>query len=132
MVHTKGNPDCHIVLRGGLNKPNYDLDSIQTTCHLLQKANLPTNILVDCAHDNAYRKHEKQVEVFQAVFEQYLKSPTPIRGILLESHLFEGKQAMCGPLRYGVSITDPCLDWQATENLMQWAYDRCASHCILH
>jgi 3-deoxy-7-phosphoheptulonate synthase len=129
LLHTKGNPDCHIVLRGGLSGPNYDPYSIDAACNCLKKANLPLNLLVDCSHDNSFREHEKQVGVFQTVVEQYLKSDTPIRGLLLESHLFEGRQPMCGkkPLRYGVSITDSCLDWATTENLMQWAYERCKS-----
>lgn len=127
LLHTNGNPDCHIVLRGGLSGPNYDPSSINIACNQLKKAHLPTSLLIDCSHDNSFKEHARQVEVFQAVFNQYLKSNTPIRGILLESHLYEGKQPMCSPLRYGVSITDSCLDWQATENLMQWAYERCKS-----
>lgn len=127
LLHTRGNPDSHIVLRGGRNGPNYDAGSLQMALNQLQEAHLPPYLLVDCSHDNSYRQHEKQPEVFQSVLEQYAEGNRAIRGILLESHLNAGKQALkpAASLHYGVSITDSCLDWNTTETLMHWAYDRC-------
>lgn len=126
LLHTKGNAGCHIVLRGGQRAPNYDPESIAFTLNLLKEAGCPPSVLVDCAHDNSFKNHDRQVDVFHSLIEQYHNGNHCIRGILLESHLFEGKQSHNAKnLRYGVSITDACLDWERTENLMQWAYDRC-------
>ncbi len=126
LLHTKGNPDCHVVLRGGHSAPNYDSASIAKALNLINEAGISPAVLVDCSHDNSLKNHTRQIEVFQSLFEQYLDGNLGIRGILLESHLFEGKQSLTtNNLRYGVSITDACLDWEKTENLLQWAYDRC-------
>lgn len=127
LLHTQGNPCSHIVLRGGRTGPNYDPSTLQASTNLLKEAGLHAGLLVDCSHDNSFKQHERQIEVFQSVLDQYLNGTSSIRGILLESHLFAGQQTLTKPLRYGVSITDACLDWKATENLMQWAYDRCKS-----
>lgn len=130
LLHTKGNSDTHIVLRGGRNGPNYDPFSIRTALNLLEEAQLPPYLLIDCSHDNSFKQYEKQPEVFQAVLEQYLEGNRAIRGVLLESHLFEGKQPLTPSLRYGVSITDSCLDWKTTEKLLLWAQERCKNTLV--
>ena len=126
MVHTLGNPHCHIALRGGENKPNYDPVSINQALKSLNQANLPLRIIVDCSHDNSNRKHEQQPLVFKSIIHQILEGERNIRGVILESNLFEGNQPMSkdpSNLRYAVSLTDPCLDWAATEQLIRWGYD---------
>lgn len=126
VVQTHGNPDCHIVLRGGESSPNYDPESIAATLELLKKANLPPRVLVDCAHDNSFKDHEKQQSVFESVLQQIVDGNQSIRGMLLESHLFTGNQpfpSALSELKYGISLTDPCLDWERTENLIKCAQD---------
>jgi 3-deoxy-7-phosphoheptulonate synthase len=121
-VHTSGNTHGHIVLRGGESKPNYDPESISYTLERLQKANLPACLLIDCAHDNSSRKHEQQALVFQSIINQIVEGNREIRGALLESHLFSGNQPMtnASQLKYAVSLTDPCLNWETTEHLIRW------------
>lgn len=124
ILRTKGNPHAHIALRGGESKPNYDPKSIGHTLDLLAKAGLPPRILIDCSHDNSCRKYEEQNTVFQSVLHQYLEGNHAIRGVVLESNLFAGNQQLHSDhsnLKYAVSLTDACLDWPATEELIQWA-----------
>lgn len=116
-----GNPTCHIVLRGGENSPNYDPDSISSALDALQKNCLPSKLLIDCSHDNSQRKHEQQVSVFQSVIHQIKEGEKGIRGLILESHLKEGQQPLeSDELRFGVSVTDACLDWDTTAKLISW------------
>lgn len=116
-----GNPTCHIVLRGGENNPNYDPDSISSALDTLQKNSLPSKLLIDCSHDNSRRKHEQQVSVFQSVIHQIKEGEKGIRGLILESHLKEGQQPLeSDELRFGVSVTDACLDWETTAKLINW------------
>lgn len=121
-VHSTGNPYAHIALRGGENGPNYDEKSIAQTLILLKQYQLPQRIIVDCAHDNSNRCHHTQKVVFGSVIQQFLDGNTAIRGLCLESHLFEGTQSLLtdkSRLQYAVSVTDPCLDWQETETLIR-------------
>lgn len=121
---TKGNPCGHITLRGGDGKPNYDAKSIATALEQLKANKLNEGILVDCSHDNSCRNFEEQSTVFQNTLQQYLDGNTAIRGLILESHLNSGSQNFTinsSPLKYGVSITDSCLDWAATEDLISMA-----------
>lgn len=118
--HSKGNPDAHIVLRGGESKPNYDPQSVRQALQALHRAGLPQRLIIDCSHDNSSKKHELQLEVFEEALEQVLRE-TPIAGLMLESYLQEGSQPLRGPLeqlRYGISVTDPCLSWEETESLI--------------
>jgi 3-deoxy-7-phosphoheptulonate synthase len=127
IIKSQGNPDTHVVLRGGDQGPNYDPESIQKVLHTLHKYNLPSRLLVDCAHGNSNKNPDKQLTVFQSVINQILEGNSSIRGLLVESHLFGGNQMLLNhntSLRYGVSITDPCLDWQTTEHLVQWGLSR--------
>ena len=120
MIRTSGNQDAHVVLRGGEDKPNYGPPTIAKTLRLLQQVRLPLRVLVDCSHDNCNREHKKQVDVFQSVIDQCIHGNPYIHGMLLESHLFPGNQSFVNPseLQYGVSLTDPCLGWLETEQLL--------------
>lgn len=122
-IRTAGNPHGHIVLRGAKSRPNYDPQSILHTLDRLRHARLPERLLIDCSHDNSGRTAEKQVPAFQSIIHQVVEGNRNIRGLLLESHLNEGNQpfsADLSKLQYGVSLTDPCINWQMTERLIQW------------
>jgi 3-deoxy-7-phosphoheptulonate synthase len=123
IVHTSGNPDAHVVLRGGETGPNYDSASIATVLQQLSQLQLPTRLLIDCSHQNSNKKFDCQPSVFQSVLAQIREGNTNIRGLMLESHLFSGSQLLgedLSQLQYGVSITDGCLDWSTTSQLIQW------------
>ena len=121
-VVTRGNPNCHVVLRGGAAGPNYSPDHIAQTEALLAKANLPKSILVDCSHDNSAKKPELQPEVMRALLTQIAAGNHSIMGAMIESNLSAGNQPFPVPkekLRHGVSITDGCIDWTTTETLVR-------------
>ncbi len=128
---TTGNPDTHIVLRGGESGPNYDPSSISEALTHLENAHLPTRLFVDCAHHNSGKKYERQLIAFQSITHQILEGNANIRGLMLESHLHAGHQVLTGhssKLKYGVSITDPCLDWQSTARLIHWGLSISKNH----
>jgi 3-deoxy-7-phosphoheptulonate synthase len=121
-IVTRGNANCHLVLRGGSGGPNFSPDHIAQAERLLEKACLPKAILVDCSHANSYKQPERQPEVLRAVIQQISAGNTSIMGAMIESNLFAGNQPFPQPreqLRYGVSITDPCIDWTATEAVIR-------------
>ncbi len=116
IVHTKGNPMCHIILRGSNHGINYDQISIEKTANALKEAHLPPRIMVDCSHGNSKKDHLLQPVAAREVARQIAEGSEYIFGVMLESNLFEGNQKE-GPietLRYGVSITDACLSWEQT------------------
>ena len=120
-IVTRGNPDCHIVLRGGANGPNFSPTHIARTEELLGKAGLPKSILVDCSHDNSSKQPERQPEVMRELLQQITAGNTSIMGAMIESNLGVGSQPFPQPkenLKYGVSITDACIDWATTEKLV--------------
>jgi 3-deoxy-7-phosphoheptulonate synthase len=125
VVVTKGNPYTHIVLRGGSQAPNYDPESIEDAVQRLAKANLRTQLVVDCSHANCGKDHKKQRVAFHDLMKQRSEGNTNIVGIMLESHIFEGNQPLDesnpGNLKYGVSITDPCVNWEETVELLKHA-----------
>ncbi len=124
-VRTRGNPDCHIVLRGGASGPNYSAAHLAAVESMLDQAGLPRLIMVDCSHDNSGRQPERQPEVLSEVVRQVLAGNRSIIGIMIESNLCGGSQPLAWPrskLRYGVSITDGCLDWPATELCLRQTY----------
>ena len=125
-VVTKGNPDCHIVLRGGSRGPNYDADSVADAVDRLQRAGVSTQLVVDCSHANCGRDHTKERVAFFDVLNQRLAGNANLVGVMLESHLNEGNQRLDesnpGSLAYGVSITDPCINWEETEELLTTAH----------
>ena len=121
-VTTRGNPSCHIVLRGGAAGPNYSPAHIADVEKLLAKAGLPKTILVDCSHDNSAKQPERQPEVLRELLAQIAAGNTSILGAMLESNLQAGNQPFPQPkekLRPGVSITDGCIDWSTTEKLVR-------------
>ena len=118
---TSGNKDCHIILRGGSDKPNYDAQSINEASALLEKSGLEPRIMVDLSHANSLKQHDKQKDVGASISEQFIAGETRIFGLMIESHLVEGRQsAKPGQtLTYGQSITDACLGWEDTETLLR-------------
>ncbi|WP_303759735.1 3-deoxy-7-phosphoheptulonate synthase [Alcanivorax jadensis] len=118
LLQTAGNPDTHLVLRGGNDGPNYDADSIHQAVGALQTKGRNTRVIVDCSHANSGKDPLKQPEVLQDLLEQRARGNSPIAGVMLESHLQDGKQPLQKPLQYGLSITDGCLGWDRTEQLL--------------
>jgi 3-deoxy-7-phosphoheptulonate synthase len=128
-IVTRGNQACHIVLRGGATGPNYSPVHIAQTEQLLVKAGLPTSILVDCSHDNSAKQPDRQPEVVRAVLAQVAGGSRSLMGVMVESNLSAGSQTFPQPkekLRYGVSITDGCIDWATTESLAREIYSSLA------
>jgi len=120
-IVTRGNPDCHVVLRGGATGPNFSPAHIAQTEALLAKAGLPKSILVDCSHDNSAKQPERQPEVMRELLAQLSAGSSSLMGAMIESNLGAGSQPFPQPkaqLRYGVSITDACIDWPTTVNLV--------------
>jgi 3-deoxy-7-phosphoheptulonate synthase len=115
IVHTAGNEDCHIILRGG-TVPNYDAASVDATCRELAAAGLAARLMIDCSHANSQKRYEQQVEVARDVAAQIAAGDDRIFGMMLESHLNPGRQDLVPgqPLQYGVSITDACIGWDTT------------------
>jgi 3-deoxy-7-phosphoheptulonate synthase len=115
-VQTNGNPDCHVILRGG-KAPNYDAESVAAACADLVAAKLPATLMVDCSHANSSKKFEKQLDVANDIAAQIAGGSTSVFGVMVESHLTAGAQKFTpgkdqpGQLAYGQSITDGCLGW---------------------
>ena len=120
IVHTKGNEVCHLVLRGGSNGPNYDEKSVKEAENQIKKSGLDPKIIIDCSHANSNKDHKKQPIVFENILTQKLKGNKSIVGLMLESHINEGNQSLSDPnnLKYGVSITDACINWETTNDLI--------------
>ncbi|MBI2855611.1 MAG: 3-deoxy-7-phosphoheptulonate synthase, partial [Chloroflexi bacterium] len=131
IVVTRGNSDCHIVLRGGSRGPNYDAISIADAIGMLQRAGVRTRLVVDCSHANSDKDHTRQRIPFHDVLNQRIAGNGSIVGMMLESHLFEGKQTLDesnpGKLKYGISITDACIGWEETTELVTAAYQALGS-----
>ena len=115
ITQTRGNPFGHLILRGGA-VPNYDSVAVSEAVGALEKAKLPVNIVVDCSHGNSRKNHALQALVLRDVVHQVADGRHAIKGVMLESNLFEGNQKLGNPkdLRYGVSITDACMGWDTT------------------
>lgn len=125
IVKTAGNPHTHLVLRGG-SRPNYDSVSVMEAMELLKKSNMPEVIVIDCSHGNSRKNHRFQSVVWQDAINQRIDGNDAIVGLMLESNLFEGSQKNTGDLstmKYGVSITDACISWEATERLILSAHE---------
>ena len=114
---TNGNPDCHLVLRGG-NQPNFDAASVAAAQAMLTEAGLATTVMVDCSHANSEKDPERQVDVANNVCTQRTQGNADLRALMIESHLIGGRQDIGGELTYGQSITDGCLGFEATRALM--------------
>ncbi|WP_431480530.1 3-deoxy-7-phosphoheptulonate synthase [Pseudomonas thivervalensis] len=124
IIQTPGNPDTHLVLRGGHRGPNYDRQSITQIHDDLTRLKIPARIMVDCSHANSGKDPLRQPQVFNDVLEQRLQGNRSLIGMMLESHLFEGCQPLGPSMRYGVSVTDGCLGWESTEQLLREAHRR--------
>ena len=119
IFRTAGNEDCHIILRGG-SHPNYDMFSVQDASEMLGKAGLPARIMIDASHANSRKIPARQVDVAGDIATQVARGSRSIFGIMLESHLVEGRQDVVEGLEltHGQSITDPCIGWEETESVL--------------
>ena len=120
LLQTQGNPDGHVILRGGKH-PNYDSVNVSLAEEALEKAGLLPGLVVDCSHGNSSKDHRLQPKVADNVIHQIQEGNSSIIGVMLESNLFEGNQSSEQPkceMRYGVSITDACIDWETTDALL--------------
>ncbi|KAI7864121.1 3-deoxy-7-phosphoheptulonate synthase [Spinellus fusiger] len=123
ITHTAGNKDCHIILRGGNHGPNYSAGHVQSAKEQLEKAQLSAAIMIDCSHGNSNKDYRNQPKVAECLADQVAHGEEALVGVMIESHLHAGKQAVSeeGPtaLKYGVSITDGCIDWECTELVLE-------------
>ena len=130
VFHTRGNNCGHVVLRGGGGKPNYDSVNIAVCEQELENAGLPKNIVVDCSHGNSMKDYRLQPLVVDNCANQILEGNRSIVGLMLESNLFEGNQPVpndLSQLKYGVSVTDACISWDTTEELLLRTHDKLGS-----
>jgi 3-deoxy-7-phosphoheptulonate synthase len=124
IVETKGNPDCHVILRGG-KQPNYDAASVAAACAEIEASKLPCRLMIDASHANASKQHERQVEVMRDVGAQLAAGSRCIFGVMVESHLNPGNQKFTpgkddvSKLAYGTSITDACLGFGHSEQVLE-------------
>ena len=118
-MDTCGNSDCHVILRGG-KVPNYDAKSVEAACAELRAAKLPERIMIDLSHGNSAKDYHEQLKVGAGVSAQIAGGEMRIMGVIAESNLVEGRQAVSGKKRlvYGQSITDPCLGWDDSVMLL--------------
>ncbi|MEY4547817.1 MAG: hypothetical protein RL685_4012 [Pseudomonadota bacterium] len=121
IVSTKGNPECHVILRGGATGPNYDAETVQSTAAALTKAGLRRGLMVDCSHGNSSKDYRRQPLVAKALAEQIAAGERAILGVMIESNLVEGNQSLEAgkPLKYGQSVTDACINWDATVPVLE-------------
>jgi 3-deoxy-7-phosphoheptulonate synthase len=124
IVHTAGNEDCHLILRGG-KTTNYDAASVESTCRELATAGLAARLMIDCSHANSQKQHERQIDVARDVADQIAGGDARIFGVMIESHINSGRQDLVPgqPLQYGVSITDACIGWDSTVEVLKTLAD---------
>ena len=122
VADTKGNRYGHLVLRGGTSGPNYASEYVAFAEILLQKQHVLNGMVIDCSHANAHKNHKRQRDVLFDIADQISAGNTSIAGVMLESFITEGKQSIgsAGGLKYGVSLTDPCIGWDETEELIRY------------
>lgn len=118
IVKTTGNPNTHLVLRGGGGKTNYHADEVAAAADQLRAAGLPALMMVDCSHANSGKDPARQADVWNDLLEQRKQPDCPVIGAMLESFIEEGNQPISETLAYGQSITDGCIDWDTTEKLL--------------
>ncbi|MEU4422738.1 3-deoxy-7-phosphoheptulonate synthase [Actinoplanes sp. NPDC024001] len=119
ILHTAGNPDCHLVLRGGGGKPNYSAADVAASLELLRRAGEPERLVIDCSHGNSNKDHLRQPIVAEDVAQQLEAGQRGISGVMLESFLQPGRQNLGGALVYGQSVTDACMGWDATVGVLE-------------
>jgi 3-deoxy-7-phosphoheptulonate synthase len=125
ICRTKGNINGHLILRGGDNGPNYHVETIEAVEETLKKMNIAPAMVIDCSHSNSGKKYQRQNRVLTSIIESRNIGHDSIKGFMLESNLFEGNQPIpenLQDLKYGVSITDACISWTNTEQLILQAY----------
>jgi 3-deoxy-7-phosphoheptulonate synthase len=124
IVQTQGNQDCHVILRGG-KTPNYDAQSVAAACKELEAAKLTASLMVDCSHANSSKQHRKQIDVARDIAQQVAGGSRQIFGVMVESHIHEGAQKFTpgkddvAALKYGTSITDACIGWDDSEEVLR-------------
>jgi 3-deoxy-7-phosphoheptulonate synthase len=124
VVETKGNKDCHVILRGG-KEPNYESQFVKAACAELEAAKLPAGLMVDLSHANSSKKHERQIVVADNIAEQIESGSNQIFGVMVESHLNDGAQKFTpgkddpAKLEYGKSITDACINWDDSVKVLE-------------
>ncbi|MEV6299169.1 3-deoxy-7-phosphoheptulonate synthase [Actinoplanes sp. NPDC051861] len=119
ILHTAGNPDCHLVLRGGGGKPNYSAADVEASLALLRTAGEKERLVIDCSHGNSNKDHNRQPIVAEDVAQQMEAGQRGISGVMLESFLQPGRQNLGGELTYGQSVTDACMGWDATVSVLE-------------
>ena len=125
IVHTEGNKDCHVILRGGKNSTNYDAQSVQVACDALKAAKLPCKIMIDVSHGNSHKQHERQLEVTRDIAAQVAGGNHCIFGAMVESFIHAGAQKFTpgkdavSQLEYGKSITDACIGWDGSQEILE-------------
>ena len=119
-MSTRGNPDCHLILRGGSSGPNFDAENVQAALATVEKAGLKRRLMVDTSHDNSFKDYSRQPEVAANIADQVRAGETGIIGLLMESFLVDGRQDLVNKedLVYGQSITDACINWDDTVALL--------------
>ncbi len=132
IIKTTGNPDHHIVLRGGGGRTNYSVEDIARAEAAVASEGLARGVMVDCSHDNSGKNHQRQVQVASDVLKQFQQGRRSIMGFMLESHLQGGRQSWDPnkALTYGMSITDSCLGWNDTEALLYGMADALAARTV--
>ena len=120
IASTTGNDDCHVILRGG-SKPNYDAASVDAAWKTMAAAGLSNRIMIDASHGNSSKRPENQPRVIEAIAQQIELGDARIGGVMIESHLVSGRQELTarGALVYGQSITDGCIDWNASVQCLE-------------
>jgi 3-deoxy-7-phosphoheptulonate synthase len=121
ILHTHGNADCHLILRGGDGGPNYGAAAVGDALALLRKAGLPERLIIDASHGNSGKDHNRQPSVADDIAGQIAAGQRGIVGVMLESFLVPGRQDLdpTSPLVYGQSVTDACMGWQTTESVLE-------------
>jgi 3-deoxy-7-phosphoheptulonate synthase len=122
IVSTTGNPDGHMVLRGGSQGPNYDATHVQHAAQQLAKLGLNSRVMIDCSHGNSNKDYRRQANVLEEIGQQLVNGSRHVMGVMIESHLVEGSQpipADLSHLHYGQSITDPCVNFETTEQMLR-------------
>jgi len=119
VFETRGNRDCHVILRGG-KQSNYDAASVQAACDALAAAKLRPQVMIDLSHANSSKQHRRQIEVGSDVAKQIAAGDQRVVGVMIESHLHEGRQDIVAgqPLAWGVSVTDACISFEQTRPLL--------------
>ena len=119
IVTTSGNKACHLILRGGSNGPNYSREEIEKVTTRLKDNDLPEQVMIDCSHGNSKKDYRNQPVVAADLCEQMAAGATDIAAVMIESNLIEGNQKISDNMTYGQSVTDACINWQTTEDVLE-------------